>query len=369
MCKTSSHFSMSVFRHRVVVWILLAVLSFSFVPSVSFAQQPAATIKAWTGSVLVSGQAVTVGMVLHAGDTLQTGSEALVIIELSDGSIVHFGANTQVSIADLAQTATGGRVSLIKLLAGRVRALLSPDHQKPGSAFTIETPNAQVGVKFSQPDVEVSYDPAKQETVGIAHTVELIAINLLTNEKITVPVGTTVIIVGILMKIAAGTAASAIAAHVGTTAATTAAETGTTAAGTTATGTTTGSGAGTVVALSAGALAVAGGVTAIVANSEGKPGYIPPLTSVGRWNVDFGCSGGGSVSWIWDIKSDNTFAEIGGGCNCNGTWSLEGNQITLFHSIMSCTYRGTIDAAGNTMDGRWASGDGFTGCWSATRIE
>jgi len=251
MYKTSSNFRVSCFRNRVLIWTLLAILSFSFAPSASFAQQPTATIKVLSGEVLVSGQSATVGTALQAGDTIQTQAGASAVLELSDGSEIQLGENTQINIDDLSQTATGARVSYIKLLAGRLRALLSPGHQQEGSSFTIETPNAQLGVKFSQPDVEVSYDPEKQETVGIAHTVELIAINLLTDERIIVPVGSSVIIIGIMMKVIAGTTAAAIAAGTETA----------------ATGTATGMGAGTKVAIGVGAAAAAGGAVAVAVSS------------------------------------------------------------------------------------------------------
>ena len=115
MSKTSSNLSILCFRSRVVVWMLLAAFSFSFAPAVSFAQQPTATIKALNGNVLVSGQTAKTGAVLHTGDTLQTQAGASVVLTLSDGSEIQLGEKTQINIADLAQTATGARVSSIKL--------------------------------------------------------------------------------------------------------------------------------------------------------------------------------------------------------------------------------------------------------------
>jgi hypothetical protein len=127
-----------------------------------------------------------------------------------------------------------------------------------------------VGVKFSEPDIEVSYNPEKAETVGIAHTVELIARNLLTGETMLVPVGSSVIIIGLVMKIAAGTTAAAIAAQTGTT------TTATSAAETTTMATTDGLSTGTKIAIGAGTVAAVGGVAAIAANSGngGKNGGI-----------------------------------------------------------------------------------------------
>ncbi len=282
----SSNFRVSYFRSRVVVWMLLAIFLWSLIPSISIAQQPTATISALSGEVLVSGQAATVGTVLQAGDTVQTQAGASAVLELSDESKIELGEKTQINIDDLAQTATGARVSYIKLLSGWLRAFLSPKHQQEGSSFTIETPNAQLGAKFSQPDVEVSYDPEKQETVGIAHTVELIATNLLTGETKLVPVGSTVIITAVGMKVIAG-----IVGIVGTSSA---GSTGTGTASTTASTGSTGMGTGTKVALGLGAAAAAGGVAAVAASS-GDGGESETAESTGDLSGIWQFSGSGIV--------------------------------------------------------------------------
>ena len=243
---------MAMFRSRAVAWLLLIMFISASLPTISVAQQPTATIRAMNGTVFISGRTASVGAVIGAGDTIQTQAGAGVTLALSDGSTVRLGENTDVALSVLTQSADGARTSWLSLARGRLRALLSPGHQAAGSAFTVGTPNAQVGVKFSRPDFEISYDPAKQETVGIAHSVELTAINLLTNEVITVPVGSTVVIVGLLMKIAAGTAASVIPLE------------SLTGAGA-ASG---GFGAGTLLAFGVVAAGAAGGVVALTANDK-----------------------------------------------------------------------------------------------------
>ncbi len=238
--------------------MLLTMLSLSFAPSVSLAQQPTATIKTASGTVLVSGQAATVGTVLQAGDTIQTQAGASAVLELSDGSEIRIGENTQMTMTDLTQTATGARISTLNLVAGRVRAFLSPDHQQAGSAFTIETPNARIDATFSEPDIEVSYNPESVETVGIAHTVKLMAKNLATDEEILVPVGSSVIITGATIKVAAG-----IIGTVGST------ETGSSGASTTGGG---GMGWATITAIGLGTAAAVGGGIALAADSSGNGG-------------------------------------------------------------------------------------------------
>lgn len=329
MWNTSSHFSISCFRHHVFIWIMLIVLSVSLLPSLSFAQQPIATIQTLSGMVLVSGQATKAGTVLKAGDTIEVQVGGTVTLMLSDGSTLHIGGNTQITLADLTQTATGARVSRLKLLWGRVRAVLSPGHQAAGSAFDIETPNALIGVKFSQPDVEVSYNPEKLETVGIAHTVELIATNLLTSEKISVPVGSSVIIIGLIMKIATGTTTAAIAAQTGTTTATTS-EAETTTTGATA-------GKSTMIAIGVGAAVAIGGAAASATAQKGEE----PCTTAecmgdlsGGWDFSGSCVAQGCTNNMITPKGIRG-PEL---CNmCDYTMNWSNVNVTQSGNILSAT--------------------------------
>jgi hypothetical protein len=269
MCHTSCHFRVSLFRSPLLVWMLLTILSCSFFPSISLAQQPTATINALSGTVIVNGQQQETGSVLSEGDVIETRAGASVVLELSDGSLLELGEHTKVDLADLAQTATGARVSLVKLLWGRIRAKLSPGHQHAGSSFEIETPNAIVGVKFSQPDVEVSYDPAKQETIALALTVALAIKNLITDEEKMIPIGSMAIITALGIHVVAGaTATGVIAAEApgagttdpattGTETAVDASETGAVTGSATTGATTTGIGTGTMLAIGVGAAAAA----------------------------------------------------------------------------------------------------------------
>ncbi len=179
------------------------------VPSLSAAQQPTATIKTLEGAVLVSGRAAAAGDALQAGDTLETQADASVVLELSDGSQILVGGNTTVDMAMLTLEPSGARVSRLKLVWGRIRAILSQDHQKEGSKFDVHTPIAQVGVRFSQPDIEVSYDISPvltdgvnvEVTVAYAYTVDLIVTNLLTREFKLVEQGHKAIVYGEFIKI------------------------------------------------------------------------------------------------------------------------------------------------------------------------
>jgi len=189
----SSHGNILLSRILGVSGILLSVL-LCFSPIVS-AQQPTATISALKGNVLVSIQGkesvtATVDTVLQAGDVIETKADAEVLLTLSDGSTLDLGENTKLDMSVLAQEPQSkARVSRLKLLWGKIRATLSPGHQKEGSSFDVETPNALVGVKFSKPDVEVIYDPETETTYIMLYTVEGIVTNLLTRETKRVPRG------------------------------------------------------------------------------------------------------------------------------------------------------------------------------------
>ena len=75
-----------------------------------------------------------------------------------------------------------------------MRATVSAGHQKEGSSFTVETPNALAEVTFSRPVIEVSYDPRTKTSVFKAYTVVLNITNRLTREARQVPRGSQAIV-------------------------------------------------------------------------------------------------------------------------------------------------------------------------------
>lgn len=172
---------------RFGVAFTLAVATLLSAPA--YAQEVTATISALTGITFVFTQGqpqveATPGMVLKMGDTIETQSKATLILEFSDGSQLDIGENTKCDLADLVHTESGARKSRLKMWWGRMRAKLSPGHQEEGSRFEIETPNVLIGVKFSQPDVEVLYDPESKTSIIRAYTVDVDVLNLLTKAEV-----------------------------------------------------------------------------------------------------------------------------------------------------------------------------------------
>ncbi len=166
---------MRIFRKWIFLWTtLFIVVAFS---SVSNAEQPTATIKVLSGEVSVlTSMAIPakVGTILETGDTIQTQVGANAVLELSDGSQIRLGENTNLRITELVQQAdTGARISQVKLAWGLLQASLSPDHQKQGSSFSVETPHILVYAKLSQPYIEVIYDLNTNSTTVFSYTIEV----------------------------------------------------------------------------------------------------------------------------------------------------------------------------------------------------
>lgn len=139
--------------------------------------------------------AATVGAILQAGDVIETLAVSSVGLRFSDGSELRLGQNSKVDLATLTQVpATKARESRVKLWYGSLRAWIAPEHQTAGSSFEVDTPNALAGVKFSQPVIEVSYDPRTKTSLFKAYTVALIVRNSVTGERKQIPQGLQVVV-------------------------------------------------------------------------------------------------------------------------------------------------------------------------------
>lgn len=166
------------------------------------AQQPTATIADVGGEVLVSfGDGTSapgaVGIDLYQGDAIQTKAGAFVLLELSDGSRLELAEDTNLLMEQLAvEPYSEARVSRVKLWWGKMRAVLSPGHQKEGASFDVQTPNSLVGVKFSKPDLEVEFDRDENSTRVFAYTVDVVVLNLISGATQVVAAGTGAAVIG-----------------------------------------------------------------------------------------------------------------------------------------------------------------------------
>jgi hypothetical protein len=87
---------------------------------------------------------------------------------------------------------------------------------------------------------------------------------------------------------------------------------------------------------------------------------------VGSWDATYTAPGHPVARWVLNIKGDGT-ARLEGRANQTGTWSVNGNNITLRFS----DERWVIDQSGtfndSSMSGIWSNNAGVSGEWTATK--
>ncbi len=185
----------NIVRYSALIIVTILILFWGGVTELAAQEEPTAIITALKGTVLVSIQgreaiSAQTGMILRAGDRIETQIGAEAVLTLSDDSELQLGENAKMDIEILAQNvSTKARKSRLKLWWGKVRSVLSSDHQAEGSSFSVETPNALAGVKFSQPVVDVTYNPETDQTTIDAFTVDVVVTNLRTLRKELIPKG------------------------------------------------------------------------------------------------------------------------------------------------------------------------------------
>lgn len=126
------------------------------------------------GSVTVNGvQQATDGTQLKAGDTIETAIGASATLMFPDG-------HTKITVGD-EEKITRHEIKLItnqksklQVWRGRLRAWLSFKDKQPGASFEFETGNALIIVEFSQPYIEVVYEPGPPQITTVhAYTVDV----------------------------------------------------------------------------------------------------------------------------------------------------------------------------------------------------
>jgi hypothetical protein len=256
-----------------------------------------------------------------------------------------------------------------------------------------------VGVKFSEPDIEISYNLERLETVGIAHTVELLAKNLVTEEEVLVPVGFTVIITSEATKVLAGIILSGeelekklepeptpepepIPEPVPT-------PEPVPLAGAEATA---GIGTGKMIAIGAGALVAAGGVAAVATGSgdETTDDGTPEVVATEQWE-SVTDNGEGWGNWTFSKHPDRSITADGewnydlGAIKCpftkgqvtisgapismvvTGTAVYLGDQTSPFTIIAERTARNGRGSGTYTITFSQTGWSSFSGVWTATR--
>jgi hypothetical protein len=119
------------------------------------AQSEVGTVAAVQGTVRLerSGttQNVSIGVPVFVGDRLTTGTSDRARIVFEDDSVLDIGPETEVVIDTLVFERSANRFeTLLKLLRGTIRSLVSEYYREPRASYEIETPTAVVGVRGTE---------------------------------------------------------------------------------------------------------------------------------------------------------------------------------------------------------------------------
>ncbi len=157
---------------------MFSIGSFVLLAAAAAAAQEVGTVATAEGSAEVgradTWRAATAGTAVHVGDVIRTGQPGRVRVVFQDDSVLNVGDNSQLMIDEQVFDPNAGPPrSLMRLLQGKVRALVSEYYQQIGAAYEIETATAVSGVRGTEFVVTYRPEAALTEVVGISGRVEV----------------------------------------------------------------------------------------------------------------------------------------------------------------------------------------------------
>jgi hypothetical protein len=115
-----------------------------------------------------------IGSTVEVGDTIRTGKPGRVRLSFRDDSVVNVGDDSQLVIDESVFDPDAGEArSVLDLLNGKVRAIVSEHYKEPSASYEIRTVTAVSGVRGT--DFIMVHDPATQRTqvVGVSGLVDV----------------------------------------------------------------------------------------------------------------------------------------------------------------------------------------------------
>jgi hypothetical protein len=112
------------------------------------------------------------GAAVQLGDTLRTGAPGRLQVVLRDDSVLNLGENTELVVdRQVFDPDRRHYQSLLSLIRGKVRAVVSDLYREPQAAFEVETTAAVAGVRGTE--FVMTHDPtaAVSEVVGVRDAV------------------------------------------------------------------------------------------------------------------------------------------------------------------------------------------------------
>jgi len=116
----------------------------------------------------------SIGAAIQPGDTLRTGSPGRLAVVFQDDSVVTVGDDSELVVDEqIFERDAGIARSVMHLLWGRIRALVSEYYERRGTEFRIETVTAVTGVRGTE--FVIVFDPVAEVTdaVGVSGRAEV----------------------------------------------------------------------------------------------------------------------------------------------------------------------------------------------------
>lgn len=116
-------------------------------------------------------EVMEIGSKIYVKDRIVTEKDAKVQIVFRDDSAITLGPETEITIEeDSENTFTGKRESILSLVKGKVRSVVSKAFSQNGSSFEIRTRTAVAGVRGTQNLVVGTVTPPGTTVYGISNT-------------------------------------------------------------------------------------------------------------------------------------------------------------------------------------------------------
>lgn len=165
-------------RMHGILLMATAILAAALWQGAAMAAEEAGTVAAveGTGEIGRGGvwQPAVAGLAVQVGDELKTGPAGRLRVVFRDDTVLNLGEDTRLTIDHQFFSPDEGLFrSSMKLIQGKVRALVGEYYGRAGAEYEVKTETAVAGVRGTE--FVVSYDPAREVTkvVGIEGRVEV----------------------------------------------------------------------------------------------------------------------------------------------------------------------------------------------------
>lgn len=118
--------------------------------------------------------AATVGAAVNQGDTLRTGKPGKLRVVFRDDSVLNLGPGSELVVTEQVFDPNESRYrSVINLIKGKVRAIVSDYYKQPRASYEIKTGTAVAGVRGTEFVMTFDEEAEVTEVVGVADTVSV----------------------------------------------------------------------------------------------------------------------------------------------------------------------------------------------------